>query len=82
MFAGLDGSSEMLRSETRGCGQENHIHAAIDHFLVSVQAHEARIVGDLDALPELVVARETLTTTLHAFLKGVAHGCQDHAFTG
>jgi hypothetical protein len=62
MFAGLDRRSEMLRPETGGRGQEDYIYAAIDDLLVSVQAHEARIFGDLDALAELLVALEVLKT--------------------
>ena len=82
MFAGLDCRSQMLRSETGGGGQQNHVHTAIDHLLVGVQAHKARIFADLDARPELFVGFKVLETALQAIVKSVAHCCQHNAFTG
>jgi len=53
MLAGLDGGFEVLRTESRRGCQQDHVHAAVDHFLVGVQARKAMIGIDMDAIAEV-----------------------------
>ena len=64
MLAGVDGRARCCGRKPGRGRQEHHVHAAVDHFLEGVQAHEARTVGDLDPRPEVLLGREVLATAL------------------
>src|SRR5262249_34881908 len=55
-------------------GQQDHVDAAVDHLLVSIEADELAVVLDVDLAGDLLLTTKCAETLLDAIGKGVAHG--------
>ena len=56
--------------------KQDDVDAALDQLLISVEAHEAVIGGDVDLRPDLLVILQVGQALLEPILEGVGHGDQ------
>ena len=73
VLAGLDGRLDVLGPEARRRGQHHQV-AAIDHFLVGVEADEAALVGDVELLLGVFGIADGLAAVLEVILEHVGQG--------
>ena len=76
VFAGGHGGPQMLRTEAGRCGQKHHIHAAVDHLLISVESDEAVVGINLDLVANFAV--EGPQAVFQLVLEDVRHRRQDN----
>ena len=66
---------EMHRAEERRCRDDHHIHATIDHLLISIEPNEALVGRDVDAL----LVFQLLGQLIHTLLERIAQSRNGHA---
>ena len=69
----------MHGTEVGRCGENDHVHAAVDDVLIRLEPHEPPI---FDIHPIAGVLRELLQARCQSIGKRVTHGVQDDAFIG
>ena len=80
MLAGINRRLEVDRAEARRRGQQHDVHAAVNHLLVGVQAHEALLGRDFDLVRVRLL--QALQALLQLVLERVAHRGEDDVRVG
>ena len=80
VLAGVHGGLEEHGVEVRRAGDRHHVHVAVDHFVIGVEADEA--MGVVDGHLVGIHFFQPRAAVFNAFGKHVGHGYQAHVFAG
>ncbi len=73
VFAGLDRSAQLQRSEMGRCGQQNYIEITAENLLVGIKSDEPVILVDADSGSDVGLPSHRPQTRIDPILKGIRH---------